>query len=64
MARTLGDLLIRRTHLAFERRDNAIALAPRIAEYVAPILGWSAADMSEHIDRFKSEVDAIFRVDP
>jgi glycerol-3-phosphate dehydrogenase len=64
MARTLGDLLIRRTHLAFERRDNAIALAPRIAEYVAPILGWSAADVSEHIDRFKSEVDAIFRVDP
>ena len=39
MARTLGDLLIRRTHLAFERSDHAVALAPRIADYVAPILG-------------------------
>jgi glycerol-3-phosphate dehydrogenase len=62
MARTLGDLLIRRTHLAFERSDNAVALAPRIAEYVAPILGWSAGDVSEEIDRYKTEVDAIFRV--
>jgi glycerol-3-phosphate dehydrogenase len=64
MARTLGDLLIRRTHLAFERRDHAVSLARRVAEYVAPILGWSAADISAHVDRFEREVDAMFRVDP
>jgi glycerol-3-phosphate dehydrogenase len=64
MARTLGDLLIRRTHLAFERRDNAVALAPRIAEYVAPILGWSANDVRAQLERFQSEIDAMFRVDP
>jgi glycerol-3-phosphate dehydrogenase len=63
-ARTLGDLLIRRTHLAFERRDNAIALAPRIAEYVAPILGWSADDVSEHLDRYKREVEMMFGIEP
>jgi glycerol-3-phosphate dehydrogenase len=64
MARTLGDLLIRRTHLAFERRDNAVALAPRIAEYVAPILGWSAGDIGEHLDRYRDETNAMFRVEP
>jgi glycerol-3-phosphate dehydrogenase len=63
-ARTLGDLLIRRTHLAFERRDNAVALAPRIADYVAPILGWSAGDVSAHLDRYRHEVEMMFGVEP
>ena len=62
-ARTLGDLLIRRTHLAFERRDNARALAPRIAEYVAPILGWSASDVTAHLARYEREVESIFGID-
>ena len=62
-ARTLGDLMIRRTHIAFERADNAIALAPRIAEHVAPILGWSAGDVSEQLDRYREEVDDMFTVE-
>jgi glycerol-3-phosphate dehydrogenase len=63
-ARTLGDLLIRRTHLAFERKDNAVALAPRVAEYVAPILGWSAADVSGQLDRYRNEVERMFAIEP
>jgi glycerol-3-phosphate dehydrogenase len=63
-ARTLGDLLVRRTHLAFERRDNAVALAPRVAEYVAPILGWSAGDVGEHLDRYRQEVEMVFGIEP
>lgn len=62
MARTLGDLLIRRTHLAFERRDNARSLARSVAEYVAPFLGWSAADIAEHLDRYEDEVTRMFAV--
>jgi glycerol-3-phosphate dehydrogenase len=61
-ARTLGDLMIRRTHLAFERRDNAVSLAPRIADYVAPILGWSAGDVTEHLDRYRDEVERMFGI--
>jgi glycerol-3-phosphate dehydrogenase len=64
MARTLGDLLIRRTHLAFERQDNAVALAPRIAEYIAPILGWSATDVARHLDLYKEEVERMFTIEP
>lgn len=62
-ARTLGDLLIRRTHLAFERQDNAIGLAPRIAEYVAPILGWSSGEVREQLDRYREEIDRIFSIE-
>jgi glycerol-3-phosphate dehydrogenase len=61
-ARTIGDLLIRRTHLAFERRDNARSLAPRVADFVAPILGWSAADVAQHLERYEHEVDMMFAV--
>jgi glycerol-3-phosphate dehydrogenase len=62
-ARTLGDLLIRRTHFAFERKDHAVALAPRVAEFVAPMLGWSGGDVAEHLDRYTAEVEGIFTVD-
>jgi glycerol-3-phosphate dehydrogenase len=63
MARTLGDLLIRRTHLAFETRDHARSLAPRAADYVAPLLGWSAADRAREVQRYEEEVDSIFGID-
>jgi glycerol-3-phosphate dehydrogenase len=63
-ARTLGDLLIRRTHLAFERKDNAISLAPRVAEFIAPILGWSAGQVREHLERYESEVESTFGIEP
>jgi glycerol-3-phosphate dehydrogenase len=62
-ARTLGDLLIRRTHLAFERKDNAVPLAPRVAEFVAPILGWSPAQVREHLDRYDREVESMFGIE-
>ena len=61
-ARTLGDLLIRRTHLAFERKDNARGVARAVAEHVAPILGWSAGDITEHLDRYEREAEAMFAV--
>ncbi|HET9426393.1 MAG TPA: glycerol-3-phosphate dehydrogenase/oxidase [Gemmatimonadaceae bacterium] len=63
-ARTLGDLLIRRTHLAFERRDNARSLARPVAEYVAPLLGWSPDDVAAQLDLYEREVEAMFGVDP
>ena len=40
MAKTLSDLLIRRTHLAFETRDHGVSVAANAAEIVAPLLGW------------------------
>jgi glycerol-3-phosphate dehydrogenase len=62
-ARTLGDLLIRRTHLAFERKDNARTLAKPVADYVAPLLGWSADDVIAHLARYEAEIDSIFGIE-
>ena len=56
LAATLGDLLIRRTHVAFETRDNGRAAARRVAEF----LGWPAREL----ERYDAEVNRIFTVDP
>ena len=54
MAATLGDLLIRRAHVAFETRDNGRAAARRVAAY----LGWPEAELR----RYDAEVERIFAI--
>jgi glycerol-3-phosphate dehydrogenase len=56
VACTLGDLLIRRTHVAFETRDNGRAVARRVAAF----LGWPAAEL----ERYEAEVLRIFAITP
>lgn len=63
LACTLGDLLIRRMHVAYETRDNGRATARRVAEFVAPLLGWDAAAREREIARYDAEVERIFRID-
>jgi glycerol-3-phosphate dehydrogenase len=64
LACTLGDLLIRRTHVAHETRDNGRATARRVADFVAPLLGWDAPAKEREIARYDAEVDRIFGVEP
>jgi glycerol-3-phosphate dehydrogenase len=60
LAVTLGDLLIRRTGVAFLRPDHAVAIAPAVAELVAPLLGWDADAIRGAIADYEREVDATF----
>jgi glycerol-3-phosphate dehydrogenase len=62
-ALTLGDLLIRRTSLAFEMRDHGRSAARRIASHVARWLGWSAVEMRAAIAEYDAEVERMFRVE-
>jgi glycerol-3-phosphate dehydrogenase len=62
-AATLGDLLIRRTPIAFETRDHGRAAAIRIAPVIARWLHWSGADVVDAMADFDAETDRIFRVD-
>jgi glycerol-3-phosphate dehydrogenase len=62
-AATLGDLLIRRTPIAFETRDHGRVAAMRIAPVVARWLRWSAADVADAVAGYDAEVDRIFRVE-
>ena len=63
LACTLGDLLIRRTHVAYETRDNGRATARRVADFIAPLLGWDAAARERELARYDAEVERIFRVE-
>ena len=62
-ARTLADLFMRRTKVAFETRDHGMSEAAAAADYVAPLMGWSPADASAAVQRYAGEVERIFGVD-
>jgi glycerol-3-phosphate dehydrogenase len=63
MACTLSDLLVRRTHIAFETRDHGRAVARHIAPLVATYLGWSAAETDQAVARYDADVTRLFSVD-
>jgi glycerol-3-phosphate dehydrogenase len=60
MARTLADLLVRRTHVAFETRDAGRAVARSVAAWLAPTLGWDATRIAVEVTRYDGEVGRIF----
>jgi len=63
MALTLGDLLIRRLHLAYETADHALALAPSVARAVAPLLAWTTNEQELQLAAYAGEVERMFAVD-
>ena len=63
LACTLGDLLVRRTHVAFETRDHGRAVARAVAPAVAPLLRWDADRTARELERYDAEVRRIFSVD-
>jgi glycerol-3-phosphate dehydrogenase len=62
MAKSLSDLLIRRTHLAFETRDHGVSVAARAADIVAPLLGWDDQTKSARVREFKQDVERMFAI--
>lgn len=64
LACTLGDVLIRRTKIAFETKDNGRAAARKVAEIVGSPLGWDAARRATELERYEVEVSRIFDIDP
>lgn len=64
MAPRLGDLLIRRTRIAFETRDHGTQVAPRLAASLATTFGWDANDQRRAVEDYEAEVERIFAIDP
>jgi glycerol-3-phosphate dehydrogenase len=62
LAQDLSDLLIRRTHLAFETRDHGISVAPIAADIVAPLLGWNDQTKSARVREFTQDVERMFAI--
>jgi glycerol-3-phosphate dehydrogenase len=63
MAFTLSDLLIRRTHIAFQTRDHGLESAERVARGVADLLRWDAPSIASALDAYERDVRRIFSVD-
>jgi glycerol-3-phosphate dehydrogenase len=63
-ADSLADVMIRRTSLAFELRDQGISLAPRVAALMAPHLGWTPAGTEQAVHEYGDEVARIFDITP
>lgn len=64
MACTIADLLLRRTHLAFETRDHGIESAERIAGGVADLLGWNDKAIGAAVESYSRDVKRVFAIDP
>jgi glycerol-3-phosphate dehydrogenase len=63
-AESLADVMIRRTTLAFELRDQGRALAPAIAARIGRTRGWSSAETERALIEYEREVQRIFGINP
>ena len=56
-ARTVDDVISRRTRIAFEAHNQGVDLADAIAEIIAPVLGWSAKERRASVAAYESLVE-------
>ncbi|MEI7540536.1 MAG: glycerol-3-phosphate dehydrogenase/oxidase [Actinomycetes bacterium] len=56
-ARTVDDVISRRTRISFEARDHGLHLADEIAAIIAPVLGWSAKERKASVVAYEELVD-------
>jgi glycerol-3-phosphate dehydrogenase len=56
MAITLGDLLIRRTHLFYVAPDQTLERAPAVAQLAMREMGWDSARRNAELDAYRYEV--------
>ena len=61
---SVGDILVRRTHIAYETRDNGRAAARRIAPLVALLLGWDDEETRRQLGLYDAEAARLFAIDP
>ena len=68
-ARSVSDVLTRRTRLSFELKDHGLAIARIVAELIAPTLRWdedkiqaSIADYEKIVNREISELETNLKV--
>jgi glycerol-3-phosphate dehydrogenase len=51
-ARSVDDVLSRRTRLAFEAPNSAMDLVDDVAAIIAPVLGWTAKQKKDSINAY------------
>ncbi len=56
-ARSVDDVISRRTRLSFEAVNHGLHLADEVAALIAPVLGWSAKERKESIAQYAELVE-------
>jgi glycerol-3-phosphate dehydrogenase len=56
-ARSVDDVISRRTRLSFEAVSHGVHLADEVAALIAPVLGWSAKERKESIAQYAELVE-------
>jgi glycerol-3-phosphate dehydrogenase len=56
-ARTVDDVISRRTRLAFEAEGHGVHLADEVGALIAPVLDWSAKERKESVAAYEELVD-------
>ncbi len=57
-ARHLDDVLARRTRISIETFDRGVTSAPVAARLLAPVLGWSDAQVAKEVEHYLARVEA------
>ncbi|MEV6306759.1 glycerol-3-phosphate dehydrogenase/oxidase [Actinoplanes sp. NPDC051861] len=57
-ARTLDDVLARRTRISFETADRGVAAALTTAQLIAGALGWTEADAEREVAAYRAHIAA------
>ena len=57
MASTLSDVLIRRTHIIHEDREQGSRCASSVAALMAQYLGWEPAEVERQIEHYHQQID-------
>ena len=57
MARTIDDILSRRTRARLLARDDSATAAPSVAALIGPELGWDDAEQRRRVDEYVKQID-------
>jgi glycerol-3-phosphate dehydrogenase len=64
MACTVADVVMRRTHIAFETRDAGRGAARAVAVVLGPLLDWDAGEAGRQLEEYDRDAARVFGVDP
>ncbi|MBA2687292.1 MAG: glycerol-3-phosphate dehydrogenase/oxidase [Gemmatimonadaceae bacterium] len=64
LAVTIGDILIRRTRVAFETADHGKVAAGIVADELSSLFTWSKNEKSDQLRRYDAEANRIFGIGP
>lgn len=56
-ARSVEDVIARRTRISFEARENGAALLDEVSKIIAPILGWSSRERAKSVASYRETLE-------